>query len=357
MIFETLKESSERGELMLIDGGFCHWHLRRDGQLTIREIISTKPGAGSQMLNRLKYTVGATSLYAKCPMDLPANAWYSRKGFHVEKIETTPSGRRLICWRLNLAWKPSRNIGNHIELIYCAANAPEYMKSAIDAGWLPGAQLPGTIYYRPYFVDQNYHDPNAWEKYLPAVIRWQPYMATITDWEYGYTRDEILRRAEQIAPHCQVIVIIPKIPGTIDQIPETVSGKPVRLGYSVPTSHGSTPVDIAEFGSRPVHLLGGDPRKQIDLTQYMNVVSADTNYHQERAVNGGQFMAYHPVKSARRPEWPTLKEAGLCIPKMEGNQTAMKLSFRAIREMWIRYFQSHTVQKKAAPPYTLKMAI
>ena len=28
---------------MLADGGFCHWHLRRRGQLTIREIpIATR---------------------------------------------------------------------------------------------------------------------------------------------------------------------------------------------------------------------------------------------------------------------------------------------------------------------------
>ena len=39
MIFETLNESNERGELLLVDGGMCHYHLRRDGQLTIREII------------------------------------------------------------------------------------------------------------------------------------------------------------------------------------------------------------------------------------------------------------------------------------------------------------------------------
>lgn len=42
MIFETLNESNERGELLLVNGGMCHYHLRRDGQLTIREIIVWK---------------------------------------------------------------------------------------------------------------------------------------------------------------------------------------------------------------------------------------------------------------------------------------------------------------------------
>jgi hypothetical protein len=102
MIFETLYESAQRGELLLIDGGFCHWHLRRNGQLTIREIISTRPGTGSEMLAILKRTSGALSLFAKCPADLPANDWYQRRGFVCEGEEITPSGRRLKLWRFRL---------------------------------------------------------------------------------------------------------------------------------------------------------------------------------------------------------------------------------------------------------------
>jgi len=102
MIFETLYESAQRGELLLIDGGFCHWHLRRDVQLTIREIISTRPGAGSAMLAVLMQTPGALSLFAKCPADLPANDWYARRDFADEGTETTKSGRTLRLWRLNL---------------------------------------------------------------------------------------------------------------------------------------------------------------------------------------------------------------------------------------------------------------
>jgi hypothetical protein len=101
MIFETLYESAQRGELLLIDGGFCHWHLRLDGQLTIREIISTRPGSGREMLEEL-IKQGSRSLFAKCPTDLASNEWYERRGFVLEKIETTKSGRRLNHWRLML---------------------------------------------------------------------------------------------------------------------------------------------------------------------------------------------------------------------------------------------------------------
>jgi hypothetical protein len=102
MIFETLFESAQRGELLLINGGLCHWHLRRDKQLTIREIISTSPGAGSKMLECLKSTPGANNIFAKCPADLKANNWYQRRGFTFEGIETTRSGRELKLWRLPL---------------------------------------------------------------------------------------------------------------------------------------------------------------------------------------------------------------------------------------------------------------
>ncbi len=101
MIFETLYESAQRGELLLVDGGFCHWHLRRDGQLTIREIIATRPGAGGTMLEILKRK-GAASLFAKCPVDLPSNCWYANRGFTCEGKEITPSGMELNLWRFQL---------------------------------------------------------------------------------------------------------------------------------------------------------------------------------------------------------------------------------------------------------------
>jgi hypothetical protein len=93
VIFDALWESARRGELLLIDGGFCHWHLRRDGQLTIREIISTRPGAGQEMLDRLKAVEGATALVAKCPAHLAANDWYRRRGFTLVRTDRTRTRR------------------------------------------------------------------------------------------------------------------------------------------------------------------------------------------------------------------------------------------------------------------------
>jgi hypothetical protein len=78
------------------------WHLRRGGQLTIREIIATQPGAGVRMLNYLRETPGARCIFAKCPVDLAANTWYARRGFVLVRVETTKTGRALNCWELTL---------------------------------------------------------------------------------------------------------------------------------------------------------------------------------------------------------------------------------------------------------------
>jgi hypothetical protein len=109
MIFESIWESARRGELILIDGGYCRHHLRRDKQLTIYEIISLRPGAGSEMLAKLKAVPDATSILAKCPVDLDANTWYERRGFELETTQTTRSGRKLNVWRLWLAMNLEEN--------------------------------------------------------------------------------------------------------------------------------------------------------------------------------------------------------------------------------------------------------
>ena len=102
MIFDALWQSAQRGELLLIDGGFCHWHLRRDGQLTIREIIATRRGAGTAMLKTLAQTPEAACIVAKCPADLDANDWYERRGFLCIAVEQSRTGRQINVWRLDL---------------------------------------------------------------------------------------------------------------------------------------------------------------------------------------------------------------------------------------------------------------
>ena len=97
--FERLYRAMLKKSCYMIVGGFCHYHLRRDGQLTIHVLLSDRPGAGTALLERLK-SVGATSLLAKCPVDLESNAWYEKKGFLLESTQLSPRGRTINIWRL-----------------------------------------------------------------------------------------------------------------------------------------------------------------------------------------------------------------------------------------------------------------
>lgn len=101
MVFQPLHESNLKREFY---GAMCHWHLRRDGQITIREIIVEQSeqgrGHGSAFIERLKQVDGATSIFANCPADLPANGFYRHLGFVLESQKPTRNGTPMKQWRL-----------------------------------------------------------------------------------------------------------------------------------------------------------------------------------------------------------------------------------------------------------------
>jgi len=171
-----------------------------------------------------------------------------------------------------------------IDLIYCANGNKRFAEIAINNGFLYGAQLPGKTYFDIYFADQDWKKPNL-QKYVSELKTKRPYMATVLDWERWSQYTEVMGWAEEIAPLVEEILIIPKIPGSVESIPTKISGKTVRLAYSVPTRYGGTTVPPREMGLRPVHLLGGSPHAQMEYYgRIQNVVSADGNYHQKTAI-------------------------------------------------------------------------
>jgi hypothetical protein len=138
----------------------------------------------------------------------------------------------------------------------------------------------------------------------------RPVQATVLDLEAEAQFDEVLNWAEEASQYVQRVVIVPKVFGVIPRIPERVNGADVILGYSVPTKYAGTEVPVWEFGRRPVHLLGGSPKRQMALRHYLNVVSADGNYVSKMAVKYCQFWVPGTArKYARNKYWPTLREA------------------------------------------------
>ena len=86
----TLEKAQERGELYVSDhAAAIVWH-RRDGQTTIHAIVSERPGEGSVLLDRILFACRQRwqhTLLARCPVPLPANQWYERRGFTLRETE------------------------------------------------------------------------------------------------------------------------------------------------------------------------------------------------------------------------------------------------------------------------------
>lgn len=123
-------------------------------------------------------------------------------------------------------------------------------------------------------------------------------------------------------------------------LPRSIGGKPIRLGYSVPTKFSGTPVPLWEFKGWPVHLLGGSPKTQFRLAYYLDVVSVDGNMHSLMATKYCAYFTLERVPGARNHPWPTLKEANGGVAWGDGSAEAdapyeaFRRSCENIMKMW-----------------------
>lgn len=142
------------------------------------------------------------------------------------------------------------------------------------------------------FIDNDYFNYDH-TLHLAAVAKWAPQYATVRDVmtpgqcaaeniEF-YELAQILDWAEELNEHAQNVIIIPKW-DCLDRIPEKFI-----LGYSVPTSHGGTPLPAEAFQGRRVHLLGGSWGMQLAYMATLgdDIVSVDNNYVLKMAEYGG----------------------------------------------------------------------
>lgn len=211
------------------------------------------------------------------------------------------------------------------DLIYCASGNKRFAEIAIDHGFLYGAQLPPRgIHFWPYFADQDWKAPDR-ERYMAELDKHRPFMASVLDWERSEQLDEVLGWAEDAARFVQVVMIIPKVIGETHRVPRWIGGRPVRLGYSVPTKFGGTSVPIWEFYGRPVHLLGGNPHKQIEMAHYLDVASVDGNYANMMATRYNEYW--------RGGKWCELSDHGGHVAE-DAPYAAFELSCRNIMAAW-----------------------
>jgi hypothetical protein len=181
------------------------------------------------------------------------------------------------------------------------------MTMAIRAGWLAGTQSTQKESGKPHssviqaerwnwlfdlqFIDNDYFNYDH-EKHVDCVQKFHPKYCTVMDVMTEaqcqkdnityYPLEHILDWAEELRQYAEHVIVIPKY-DCLDKIPDYF-----MLGYSVPTSHGGTPLDPELFKGRRVHLLGGSWKKQLAYMAALgdDVVSVDNNYIQKQAQYG-----------------------------------------------------------------------
>lgn len=192
-----------------------------------------------------------------------------------------------------------------LDFIYTIQGCDATCCLAVRSGLLYGIQSPHSricaywLHYKdavhkPQFVDNEYTEYDH-AAHVMMVKEHRPKYCTVRDvmteeqcLNAGidfYPLEQILDFAEELSAYAENVILIPKF-DCLARIPEKF-----MVGYSVPTSHGSTPLPVDAFKGRRVHLLGGSWKEQLAYMAALgdDVKSVDNNYIQLQA-NFGSFV-------------------------------------------------------------------
>jgi hypothetical protein len=127
-------------------------------------------------------------------------------------------------------------------------------------------------------------------RFIPLVQKYRPVFAMVRDYERAEQREEMLREIEMLRGLGVLrIGVVPKFEGAIQDIP-----RDCIVAVSVPSSYAGYVPPLEQLRGRRVHLLGGNPKAQLDLIVKMRgigaqVLSVDYNVHERNAQNGMVF--------------------------------------------------------------------
>ena len=135
-----------------------------------------------------------------------------------------------------------------------------------------------------HFLDNDYKNcPH--DLHMEVIREYKPKYTTIRDYMSRedcerenisyYTLDQVLDWGHEAQKYAENVIIITKVPGTVEQIPQSFI-----LGYPTSTSYGFSPIPFEDHKSHRIHLLGGSPMRQYAFYKQAQeqVVSCDSNY-------------------------------------------------------------------------------
>lgn len=307
-----ISEANAKNELITIDDvGFVIFHHCKGLQTTIYD-IGVLPSHQAQGYGRLLFykvlcesiEKGKSFVQLKCPVDLQANEFYRHLGFTLKRVEQGKK-RSLNVWRYYI---------NLPLLIYCAdGGRNHYSQIAKEEGWLLGMRSD-QMEVKPSvsMIDNNWHNYNH-NQHLQLIKENKPLLATARDIDNKNDVTKIIDQAREISNYCGRVLVIPKIEFDLSPI-----DFPFWLAYSVPSGYGKSDLPLAFFSNHYCHLLGGNPKKQAELSKTLNVVSLDSNY----AMNVAKFGKSVSVKDT----------SGKKLVK--GCYESFRLSMQFIRDYW-----------------------
>lgn len=153
------------------------------------------------------------------------------------------------------------------------------LKIAARFGWLPSARYTNLRDIRGFdrvgMIDIDWAEYD-FKKHLQAVKDTRPMVTVAQDLQHRRNLARVLDQASELSLFCSRVAVVPKDPSLAESLLEIVPSS-FMLGYSVPTRYGATSIAPRCFGKRPVHLLGGRPDVQFQLSKTLNVFSFDGN--------------------------------------------------------------------------------
>ncbi|GCE49211.1 hypothetical protein EI42_05986 [Thermosporothrix hazakensis] len=132
-----------------------------------------------------------------------------------------------------------------------------------------------------------------------------------------------MKQYEQLAEYCEVPLVVPKLSEQLQLLPPEVA-----IGFSVPSSYGAAQFLPWELAGRRVHLLGGSPKRQMELYRYISifatVTSVDGNYAQLMATKFAEYW-----EAGRWHNHPAIEEK-----KENLYYECWRISCRNLRQAW-----------------------
>lgn len=271
---ESLKTQELNNELIVLDNiSFISFHLRQDNRATIYNLAVLKDyqkqGYGKLLFYKLLCLCiekNKRYIQCKCPENLESNNFYKHIGFNLLQVEEGKK-RKLNVWRYEIKLPL---------LFYCADGGRNKFSNIAKQhnyylGFKSNEANPNNSVM---FIDNDWKQYNH-TKHLETVKKYKPLLATIKDLETIEDYEYIKTNIQEFSKYCGRLLIIPKLEVPLD-IQENY-----WIAFSVPSRYGKTTLPIEYFRSlnKPIHLLGGSPKKQYKYASELdNVVSIDGNY-------------------------------------------------------------------------------